>query len=137
MDLKGIPTSDLAAELERREKNKDALRKRREKLLQEIAFIDAQLGESSPVGNGRAPGRRRAANGGGPRKRARNEISLADALAQAMEVRAVVTPAEAAALVMQNGYQTSSKRFNMMVSNTLAKDERFRRVERGRYERIA
>jgi hypothetical protein len=133
MDLKTIATADLAAELDRREKNKDALRRRREQLLKEIARIDAQLGEEPSLPNGHTKGR----GGRSGVRRAKNPISLADALAGSMEIRAVVTPTEAARLVQENGYQTNSKRFNMMVSNTLAKDPRFRRVERGRYERIS
>ena len=71
------------------------------------------------------------------RRRARNDISLGDALAGAMEVRAVVSPAEAAELVRSNGYKTNARNFAMMVSNTLAKDKRFKRISRGQYERVA
>ena len=38
---------------------------------------------------------------------------------------------------MANGFKTTSSRFNMMVSNTLAKDPRFKRVSRGQYERVS
>ena len=53
-----------------------------------------------------------------------------------MDVRAVVSPKEAGALVLSNGYNTTSKTFNMMVSNALATDTRFKRIGRGQYERV-
>jgi len=72
-----------------------------------------------------------------PRVRSRNEITLSDAMAMAVEVRATVTPTEVANLVQANGYRSTSKNFAMMVANALAKDKRFRRLSRGQYERIA
>jgi len=62
---------------------------------------------------------------------------LADAIAAAVEVRAQITPAEAAELVRSNGYVTNASKFTMTVANALAKDKRFRRLARGVYERIA
>ena len=64
-------------------------------------------------------------------------MTLGDALAHSMDIRAQVSPAEASQLVVANGYKTTSKHFNMMVSNTLAKDPRFKRVSRGQYERVS
>jgi hypothetical protein len=55
----------------------------------------------------------------------------------AVEVRATITPTEAAQLVLANGYRSTSKNFGMMVANALAKDARFRRVSRGIYERVS
>jgi hypothetical protein len=165
MTLKTISTSDLQAELLRREKSVRELETRRDRLTRELADIDAELAQlGAPTGG---TTRRRAATtgsssgyagstpGGGdesggegsfgsggeatervPRQRARNAVSLADALAQCMEVRAVVTPAEAADMVLKNGYTSTSKNLGMMVSNALARDPRFRRVSRGQYERI-
>jgi hypothetical protein len=124
-NLKRISTADLNRELERRELDARALLKKREKLLMELSKIEADLADRGAAGEL-----------GVPRKRAKNDVSLGDALAQAMEVRAVVSPAEASQLVKANGYKTTSKNFNMMVSNTLAKDRRFKRVSRGQYERI-
>ena len=128
MDLKSVPTEDLNRELERREKSARELLKRREKLMRELEKIETQLASG---GDGEPSALR------GGRRRARNALSLGDALAQAMEVRAVVSPAEASQLVQANGYRTTSRNFNMMVSNTLAKDSRFKRISRGQYERIA
>ena len=84
----------------------------------------------------RATGERRAAKGCDERN-LHVEITLSDAMAMAVEVRATVTPTEVAQLVQANGYRSTSKNFAMMVANALAKDKRFRRLSRGQYERIA
>jgi hypothetical protein len=128
MNLKSIPTAELNRELERRELSAEALLRKRDKLLKELEKIDSELDVS---GGGDKSSALRP-----KRSRARNDMSLGDALAQSMEVRAVISPAEASQLVKANGYKTTSKNFNMMVSNTLAKDLRFKRVSRGQYERI-
>ncbi len=128
-DLKSVSTDELNRELERRAANAEKLIKKRERLLEELERIEGQIDGATTVNK-----RRPAA---GPRRRPRNEMTLGDALANAMEVRAVVSPAEASQLVQANGYRTTSRNFNMMVSNTLAKDKRFKRVARGQYERIA
>ncbi|GJM20318.1 MAG: hypothetical protein DHS20C15_02330 [Planctomycetota bacterium] len=134
MKLNNISTAELNAEIARREKARPKLEARRKALLAELDEIDAELGGSAPRRSGNKPGPKPGSTG---RRRAKNEISLGDALAQAMEVRAVVSPSEAADYVKKNGYKTTSKNFNMMVSNALAKDPRFKRLSRGQYERIA
>ncbi|HTE04921.1 MAG TPA: hypothetical protein VK824_01910 [Planctomycetota bacterium] len=170
MTLKTISTSDLQAELLRREKSVRELEHRAERLRRELSEIDSELAQlGAPAAT--APARRRAMSGSGSgvsfagsgeggssagsgggwaggeeggtqaeprqkRARAKNAVSLADALAQCMEVRAVVTPAEAAEMVLRNGYTSTSKNLGMMVSNALARDTRFKRVSRGQYERI-
>ncbi len=138
MALKSLSTADLQKELERREKGAHKLEARRKKLLKELEAIDQELAFLGNSGGKR--GRRSSAAApaaGGKRRRARNEMSLPDAICAAMEVRATVSPKEAAELVRANGFKTTSKNFNMMVSNALAKDKRFKRIGRGQYERIA
>ena len=132
MALKNMTTAELRQELERRTRNVGKLQRRRDKLVAEIAEIDAELaalGESTGGAVGGDPA-------AGPRRRARNKVSLPDAIAAAMEIGAVVSPKEAADLVQANGYKTTSANFNMMVSNALAKDKRFKRLGRGQYERV-
>ncbi|MHC4845546.1 MAG: hypothetical protein ACYTCU_05225, partial [Planctomycetota bacterium] len=131
MNLKSLDTTALKAELKRRERNAKTLIRKRDKLAKQLAEVEAELAAlGSTGGGGRGPGRPKG-SGTGPRKRAKNKVSLADALAQAMEVRAVVSPSEAADLVRENGYKSTSKHFGMMVSNALSKDKRFKRVSRG------
>ncbi len=65
-----------------------------------------------------------------------NTLGLGDALAHVLEPNVVVSPAEACERVRAEGYESSSKNLQIMVSNTLSKDFRFKRVGHGRYERI-
>ena len=44
---------------------------------------------------------------------------------------------EIAKKVLASGFQSRSKTFTAMVTNTLSNDARFKRVGRGRYERVA
>ena len=135
MNLKSLDTTALKAELKRRERNAKTLIKKRTKLARQLADVDGELAALGSTGAGGSRVRGTTA-AGTPRKRARNDVSLGDALAQAMEVRAVVSPAEAATLVQENGYKSTSKHFGMMVSNALTKDKRFKRISRGQYERL-
>lgn len=132
MALKSLSTAELQRELQRREKNAGKLLARREALVKELEAVEQELSFYEGSND------RRSSAGVNPvRRRAKNSMTLPDAICGAMEVRAVVSPKEAAELVRANGFKTTSKNFNMMVSNALAKDERFKRVGRGQYERIA
>jgi len=148
-----LTTDEIVAELDRRERRTRQLLSRQETLRTELAGLEQQLadiGDSLPeleaaaraLPAGRAP-RAGDAEPAAPRPRrrsgprARNALSLADAIAAAVEVRAQITPAEAAELVRSNGYVTNASKFTMTVANALAKDTRFRRLARGIYERIA
>jgi hypothetical protein len=138
LPLESLTTEQLTRELKRRQSLLGQLTARRGRLLRQLKDLDdriAQLGGSVQEVRGvTAPGR--AAGGGPKRSRARNPVSLPDAIAMAVEVRATITPTEAAQLVLRNGYRSTSKNFGMMVANALAKDPRFRRVSRGVYERV-
>ena len=139
MALARISTAQLQAELARREKDVSKLEAKREKLMAQLATLDKEIAELGGSGGGRGRGAARRSSGapaGTGRKRARNAMNLPDAIVAAMEVGAVVSPKEAAGLVLANGFQTTSKNFNTMVSNALAKDKRFKRQGRGQYERI-
>ncbi len=94
-----------------------------------------QLGKPGKADKSGKPGRRGQP---GQRKtsKARNTVSLREAIALAVEPRALVTPAEAAELLKRNGYRSTAANFATLVGNALARDERFRRLGRGSYERI-
>ena len=137
MPLESLTTEELKRELDRRQGELNRLTTRRSRLAEQLAEIEAQIrsmgGENGPVSRET----RRQAQPRVPRVRSKNEITLSDAMAMAVEVRATVTPTEVAQLVQANGYRSTSKNFAMMVANALAKDKRFRRLSRGQYERIA
>ncbi len=137
--LVGISTEDLRQELVRRQKRLNALLAHRDRLTRQLDEVNGEIGAlGGSLGAAVAAPRRLPAEPGAPRRaRARNEVILPDAIALAVEVRATVTPAEAAELVKANGYQTTAQNFGILVAHTLAKDARFKRVERGRYERVS
>lgn len=147
--VKTATTAQLFAEIQRRERSAGKIQARRDKLAKELAKLDAELSALGAVASAPAlsTGPRRGApkattakgkRGGrkpGKRTRAKNEMNLPDALAASMEIGAVVSPQEAATLVSANGYKSTAANFNMLVSNALTKDKRFKRISRGQYER--
>ena len=139
-----LSTDALHAEIARREKDAKKLNTQRDQLLNHVEKIDNKLallerGSRRRLGRTTRRGTSRRTTRGttGTRRRSRNKVPLPDAIAGAMDKGAVVSPKEAAALVKANGYKTTSKTFNVSVSQTLAKDKRFKRVGRGQYERVA
>jgi hypothetical protein len=138
MPLESLSIEELQRELDRRQGELKRLVSRRDRLARQLAELDAQIRTLGGDGGTAREGRRLPSGSPRPkRSRSKNEITLSDAIAMAVEVRATVTPTEVAQLVQANGYQSTSKNFAMMVANALAKDKRFRRLSRGQYERIA
>lgn len=140
MPLEALSTEQLTRELKRRQALLRQLVSRRNRLMRQLKELDARITElGGPQGAGPSgPAGARPEGAATPKRtRARNAISLPDAIAMAVEVRATITPTEAAQLVLRNGYRSTSKNFGMMVANALAKDARFHRVSRGVYERVS
>jgi hypothetical protein len=142
-DLASLTTEDLQRELLRRRQALGRLQARREKLAAELAALDAEIAALGERGNGHVAPPAPIVPGG-PRKPARmiiprqkNSVSLAAAMAMAVEPGATVSPTELAGLVKENGYVTTARKFAQVVAQALAKDKHFRRIERGRYERVA
>jgi len=102
----------------------------------EPAALDAQIrdlqGEDRPATP--AATRHRPAKLALPR--IHNSLSLPDAIALEAEVGEVVTPADIAKRVLASGYQTNAVRFETVVASAMSKHKGFRRVGRGRYERV-
>ena len=140
MPLEALSTEQLTRELKRRQGMLRQLVSRRNHLLRQLKELDARIAdlggpsEAGLAGSARSKG---AVEDSPRRTRARNAISLPEAIAMAVEVRATITPTEAARLVLHNGYRSTSKNFGMMVANALAKDSRFKRVSRGIYARVS
>lgn len=128
--LEHLSLSDLQKEIQRRQKHLQrqlkTLTQKRDKLLQEVSEVEAQIAECEveiKANGGRASG---------SRKRPRNELNLADALAEMLEDR-VMTVTEVSVAVQKAGYKTTSPNFRTIVNQTLLKDPRFKRVSRGKY----
>jgi hypothetical protein len=128
-------TDELKAELARRQRQVEYLKLQHGALLRQVAEIEAQMARLTPGGQGSlAPRAPRVPRG--PRATpAENTMSLADAIAQAVNVGDVVTPAQAGERVLAAGYKSNAQRFGVLVATALAKDERFERVGRGQYKR--
>jgi len=128
--LHSLSTNDLHAELIRREKAANRLASKREKLLTQVAEIDAELAEYGyeVVGGGGTAG-----SGRGGRKRPKNETNLVEVLAQVMNNKTMGVT-EAAEAAQKAGYTSSSANFRNIVNQTLLKNpDVFKKVSRGQY----
>jgi len=67
------------------------------------------------------------------RRRAKNKVGLADALAGFLKGKAKVTIGEAMEGVLAAGYKTKSSDFRSVVNNMLLTDKRFKKVSRGEF----
>lgn len=120
--LAGLSVTELESELKRRQKTVAKLKAKYEKLSKDLADLAAEI--ESYGGNvlGIPPGR----------KRAKNKMKLADALAAVLEGR-TMSVTEAAEAVQKAGYISTSPSFRTIVNQTLINTGRFKRVERGQY----
>jgi hypothetical protein len=142
--LRKLSVADLRRELDRREKGGDKLRAQHSKLAARLAEIEAELldlGVDLPARSGRKPGRMLGRRGPGRPKgagaasgsRAKNSMSLLEAIVSGVRVGSTVSPAEAAEAAAKAGYKSSSPNLGMMVANQLARASMFKRVGRGQY----
>lgn len=135
--LAKVTTLELQQELARRSAALKKLQQQRSELVNQVRQIDAELaaldGVSAAVGRATAAaGPKRAGGRVTGRRRPRNAMSLADALAKLLQGRAM-SVSEAAEAVQRAGYRTTSPNFRTIVNQTLIRDSRFRKVARGRY----
>jgi len=131
-----LTTLELQKELARREKDAHKLAAKRDRLLDQIAQIDAELGElgyeaETPVpATGRREGRGAR---GGSGKRPRNDRTLPEVLQKVMKGKTMGVT-EAAEAVKSAGYRSSAANFRNIVNQTLLKHpDLFKKVERGQY----
>lgn len=117
--LTGLSVAELQAELSRRQKGASALNRRRERLLAKLAAVEAQI---DAMGGAI----------GGARRRPRNEMSLVEALAKALNGK-TMSVTDVAQAVQRQGYRTSSPSFRTIVNQTLINSGKFKRVGRGQY----
>jgi len=154
MALKSMSTRELRRELERREAGAKKLQVQHADLARRLAAIEGELAdlgvEGASAGKGRKPGRpagkakagrpkgsmnKPKAKAGKKAKRAKNEMTLPEAIISGVKVGATVSPAQAAVAARKAGYKSSSSNFGMIVANALAKDSRFKKLSRGQYQR--
>lgn len=115
-----MSVAQLQAELKKRQKGNRALERRRDRLLAQIAEINAQISELSGHADVTPSGR------------VRNTQTLPDALYGVLQGRelSVTTAADA---VRAAGYVSGAANFRTIVNQTLLKDKRFKKLSRGVY----
>jgi len=134
-----LSTMELQQELDRREKGAHKLAAKRDRLIEQIAEIDAELEELGYEAETPAPtnGRRNGRNGrtarGGSRKRPKNDQPLTEVLQKVMKGKTMGVT-EAAEAAKNAGYKSSSASFRNIVNQTLLKNpDLFKKIERGQY----
>jgi hypothetical protein len=120
--LAEMSVAELQAEIARREKGLTKLRRKRERLLKNLAEVESALAQAG------------AALGGGRRgPRMRNDSSLLDALIKVLTGK-TMSVTEAAEAVQNAGYKTSSPNFRTIVNQCfISNKKKFKRVSRGNY----
>ena len=121
-----VSSADIRAELARRGKRIPKLLAEHAALLQQMEAIEdalASIGEELPAAE--------------PAPRARSGNSLKEAVASVVQPGETVTPADVVECVRASGYASTAANLGQMVASTLARDERFERVGRGQYRRVA
>ena len=126
--LSTIAISVLQQEIQRRQKMLPKLIAQRDALNLEIAELQ---GLAEP--DARKAAKPQTAPKKARRRRAKNKISLADALAQFAKGKAKVSVGQAMEGVLATGYKTKAKAFRQVVNKTLLQDKRFKNVGRGEF----
>lgn len=124
-DLTDMSITQLQSEIKRREKFTRSLQRRREKLLQQLAEVEAEIASHGALSGGGRGGRR-----------PRNESNLPEALVGVLSGK-TMSVTEAADAVQKAGYITTSPNFRTIVNQALIRDKRFKRVGRGQYTAAA
>lgn len=115
-----MSTQELQAEIARRQRGLSGLQRRRARLIEQLADIDAEIREMGGALNG------------GPRKRPRNEMNLVEALKGVLKGQQM-SVTDAAQAVQDAGYQTNAANFRTIVNQTLLREKAFKKVSRGVY----
>ncbi len=142
--LANYPIAELQREMERRASQVGGLVRERDALVARLSELEAEIAafggaSASSATPKRGPGRPRkaaaAAGGGGGktgRKRPKNDMSLAEALAKLLKNKTMGVT-EITTAVQKAGYKTNAENFRTIVNQTLIKDARFKKVSRGQY----
>lgn len=120
--LNTMSIAELQAELQRRERGIRKLERRRERLLDELAAVDAELGAVGAL-----------SSSGSIRRRPRNEMNLVDSLAAVLDNK-TMSVTEVTQEVQKAGYMTTAANFRTIVNQALIREKKvFKKVARGQY----
>lgn len=125
--LSHISVSDMVAEIRRRSRLIARLNRRRTALLAKLAEVEGHI--KSRGGELKSVNLSRQMVG----RRPRNAASLVDTMVQAMSKDKPMSVAQIASAVNAKGYRSVSSTFNTIIFQALARDKRFKKVERGLY----
>ena len=128
--LSDLSIEDLKKEIQRRQAALPGLIAQRDELDRKIADLQA-LGPVDPaLAAPKAPSARSARV---KVKRAKNKVSLPQVLTTILKAKPGQSVAELTQAVLAAGYKSTSKDFKAIVTQTLYRDERFKRVASGRF----
>jgi hypothetical protein len=130
---KSLSVAELLAELSRRQRKLPGLKKMAARLQKRLARVQAEIAAFGGTVKPAAPSRAAKAGGKKPRRRPRNKITLADAIVKTLVKDKPKSVPQIAADVQKAGYRSSSKTFNTIIYQTVAKDGRVKKVGRGQY----
>ena len=127
--------AELKKEIEAKEGQLKKFKVKRTTLTKRLGKLDKQIaqlgGEAVPSKKaGKKNAKRKVAK---KQKRAKNKVSLKDALVKALAGKKGMTVGEAMDAVLASGYKTTSKSFRQIVNQTLILNKQFKNVERGKY----
>lgn len=127
--LSAMTIAELRQEIERRQRLLPKLIAQRDTLNREIAELQ---------GLASSEGRQAAKPESAPKKtrrrrRAKNKVGLADALATFMKGKKKVAIGEAMEGVLAAGYKSNALDFRSVVNNMLLTDKRFKKIGRGEF----
>lgn len=131
--LSGLSVGDLHAEIVRRERMNDKLRKQHSKAMKKVEAIEREI-----IANGGSIAGQRRLRFGGPgvnlgRKRPKNDMNLVEALTKTLKGKTMGVT-ELAVAVQKGGYKTSAANFRTIVNQTLIKHPKtFKKIARGQY----
>ena len=123
----GLSLAQLERLLDQRRRDLAKLQKQRSKIQKRLDAVDSRIASiGGPVSGGR---------GGGGRSRARNAVSLQDAIHQILAKSGAAMPVgDIVDKVRATGYKSNSANFRGIVNQTLIKDKRFTAPSRGVYQ---
>lgn len=120
--LGSVSVEELQAELARRNRKVSSLERKREKLREQLAAVEAELSAHGAL-----------SATGGIRKRPKNELSLVETLQQVLKGQ-TLSVTEAAQAARDAGYMTTAANFRTIVNQTLIRESKlFKKVARGQY----
>ena len=126
ISLEKISTKEILAEITRRKKERTTLLREKTALTRRLKAIDAELGAMGKKKSARRPAKKN-------QKRARNVMTLPEAMLKVMSEDKAMSVPEIASAASKAGYKSTSKTFHTIIYQTLARDKRFKKTDRGQY----